>query len=88
MTQVELSPAGISFYGEGEMLESSLQPDFEILMKDGSPLRDYSAASTMVSLEDDGSQRIQVKLLFDQPLDLAQVDRLTVNGQQIWSETN
>ena len=88
MTQVELSPAGISFYGEGEMLESSLQPDFEILMKDGSPLRDYSAASTMVSLEDDGSQRIQVKLLFDQPLDLAQVDRLTVNGQQIWPETN
>ena len=88
MTQVELSPAGISFYGEGEMLESSLQPDFEILMKDGSSLRDYSAASTMVSLEDDGSQRIQVKLLFDQPLDLAQVDRLTVNGQQIWPETN
>ncbi len=88
MTQVELSPAGISFYGEGEMLETSLQPEFEIFLKDGTSLTEYTSAGTMVSFEEDGTQEILIKLLFDQPLDLDQVDRLTVNGQQLWPQTN
>lgn len=85
LTRVELSPVGVSMTGSGSMLENSLMPDVELRLTNGQWIRDFSGSTGMYSLDEDGSEIILLKYLFDEPLDPETVAEIRINGVSVWA---
>lgn len=86
LTEVRLSPIGVSLLGEGSMLENSLTPQVELLLTDGRVIEDFSGSSAGVFYAEEGSEdTVMMQYLFDEPIDPGLVEGICVNGFRIWS---
>jgi len=84
LTEVRLSPIGLTMTGTGSMHEASLMPQAEILMENGEDLLEYTACTTSSTFTEDGEELILIKCLFNEPIDPAQVQAIKINGWSVW----
>lgn len=85
LRSVMISPFGVEAVGDGALLEDSLMPGICLHLKDGTVIEDFSSAITSVQSDMDGEEdQISCKYYFDEPLDIRELDSVTVQGELIW----
>lgn len=87
LTQVTVSPVGVTLEGSGVIREDSLMPDVELVLRDGAVCTSGSinaSVTTVYSGEADNSERVECTDFFAEPLDLEEVQAVTVCGEEIW----
>lgn len=85
LRSVMVSPFGAEAVGSGALLEDSQMPDIGLHLKDGTEMQEFSAAITSVQTGMNGAEdQISYKYYFDEPLDMQELDHITVQGELIW----
>ncbi len=77
VNKIEISPIGLTIYGEGEMLSDSSPVSIEIYQKDGS-LVEYNGSSSSVE-----KNFIKLKQIFETPIDIDTIDRVVIDENVI-----
>lgn len=93
LTELSVSPIGVTLRGEGELWENSCMPDVTITLADGT-VKAYSSAMTTILCgteegEDGPAEPDQIlsKCLFDEPADMDQIVRISLDGRLLWQRT-
>ncbi|MBQ7858942.1 MAG: hypothetical protein IJ347_02245 [Faecalibacterium sp.] len=86
LTEVQLSPMGLTMVGTGSMHETSLMPEAVILLENGAQLQ-YTSCTTSTSFSETGEELILVKCLFDEPIDPSGVQAVKINGRCVWARS-
>ncbi|WP_418455930.1 hypothetical protein [Allofournierella sp.] len=77
LTSVQVSPVAVTMTGTGEMRAESQSAEVRVFLKNGAEVR-ASSVSTSTNGED-----IVCHNVFDEVIDLAQVDRVLLNGREL-----
>lgn len=87
LTEVSLSPIGVTLLGQGSMLENSLTPQVELLLTDGRVIEDFSGSSStgIISADEEREDTVMMQYLFDEPIDPELVEGICINGFRVWS---
>lgn len=80
VTEVTVSPIGVTVYGEGEMYAYSDSPKIEVYLKDGSQA-ECSSSFASSSITDD-KEIHTAKDIFASPIAMEDIDRVVVNGEE------
>ena len=85
LRSVIVSPFGVEAVGSGALMEDSLTPGICLHLQDGTRIEDFSSAITSVQPGMDGKEdQISCKYYFDEPLDMRELDSITVQDELIW----
>lgn len=85
LRSVIVSPFGVEAVGSGALMEGSLTPGICLHLQDGTRIEDFSSAITSVQPGVDGEEdQISCKYYFDEPLDMRELDSITVQDELIW----
>ena len=87
LTGAQLSPVGVTLTGHGSFLEESIMPEVKLILSDGTVIDSeaFGVSSATVSYAATGEEQILQKYLFEEPLDLDQVQSVCINGLVIWN---
>ncbi|HIX13024.1 MAG TPA: hypothetical protein H9985_05340 [Candidatus Anaerofilum faecale] len=77
VSQITVSPIGVTVHGEGEMYAYSDSIELEVFLKDGSAMEVDSVTTTS-----DG-ETIQCKSIFSRPAKMEEIDHVKLNGHII-----
>ncbi len=87
LTQVTVSPVGVSLEGTGEVLEASAVPDVVLTTTEGELYVSGSISagvSTVYAGDEAGKGQVEYSDFFDEPLDLGEVQAVSVCGVEVW----
>lgn len=77
LTSVQVSPIAVTATGSGEMTVDSLSADLEVWLADGTRVESSSASLQA------GDEEIITRYIFDQVIDIDQVAKVTLNGEEL-----
>lgn len=87
LTRVTVSPVGVLLEGSGTLAEDSLLPEVVLTTKEGEICisdRISASATAVYAGEDEETEQIECSDFFDEPLELDEVEAVSVCGVEIW----
>lgn len=87
LTDVTVSPVGVSLRGSGDLLESSAMPEVTLQTARGEVNASGSASASIVTVyagEEGGEDQVECSDFFNEPLDLDEVEAISVCGVEVW----
>lgn len=86
LTRVTVSPVGIALEGSGALLEDSVLPEVVLTLREGAEQVSVNSSTTTVYYgEDDGEEHVECRDFFEAPLEMDDVEAITVCGVEIWN---
>ncbi len=87
LRSVVVTPFGVEANGSGVLLGDSEMPEICLYLRDGTVVENFSSSITSVQPGMNGEpDQISCKYYFDEPLDICELDKITAQGETIWSK--